>query len=83
MSPEDINKKLDEEEKRMQIDMDNKKKVFSNISSSSTPNDDDQEQKLSKFRNYICMIRIYSNYICFGIRSRSVPVLNSVLQVIE
>ncbi len=50
MSVEDYNKKLDEEEKKMEEEINSNKKVFKDV---EEPNEEDQEQKLTKFRSYL------------------------------
>ena len=52
MSVEDYNKKLDEEERNMEAEISQNKKNFSQLHSEE-PDQEDQQEKLSKFRNYL------------------------------
>jgi hypothetical protein len=52
MSIEDYNKKLDEEERNMENEISSNKKNFAQLNSEE-PEQEDQELKMNKFRNYL------------------------------
>jgi hypothetical protein len=52
MSVEDYNKRLDEEERNMEAEISQNKNNFSQLHSEE-PDQEDQQEKLSKFRNYL------------------------------
>ena len=53
MTHEEYNKSLDEEEKKMDAELANTKKNFSSFGNIEEPNEDEQEEKMKKFRQFL------------------------------
>jgi hypothetical protein len=75
MTNEEINKTLDEEEKKMQNELEATKRNFSSLANIQEPNKEDQEEKLEKFRSYL--VSDFKKFSTPQLLSQIVEIINS------
>jgi hypothetical protein len=75
MTNEEINKTLDEEEKKMRNELEATKRNFSSLANIEEPNKEDQEEKLEKFRSYL--VSDFKKFSTPQLLSQIVEIINS------